>query len=374
MASLQLVKDKQPGSSISLSIDGGKTEWSVGRSLDCDINLPHASVSRRHARVFYDGSGYYVEDLGSTHGTFVAGARLTEPARLFDGLRVAFGTSPFELVPCDMMAAMMAAMRAQQAEQAAAAKRKQEEQEAAEAEADEPAPASDAHRLGAALLEHGETGVAATRAAAEAEAAKAADEDDAMRGFDLPMHFGKAQQKGGPSLEAQHAANAREAFGDTAAPSLKGKKKGGAGPTIKMAANLGASIGAGAGLAVPAATPTLAALQKRRAEEKANAPAASTAPPPPKAKQIGANAPMRPPVGANDDDDDDEEVGPALPPGFGAGGGGGDGGDEDEDEVGPMLPPGFGGGGGAAAAAAARRCPLRRRVRQALLVDTIQTT
>ena len=75
------------------------------RGLECAD-----AVSRRHARIFADGEGgYYVEDCGSTHGTFVAGARLTEPVRLFDGLRVAFGTSPFELVPTNMMAAVMAA-------------------------------------------------------------------------------------------------------------------------------------------------------------------------------------------------------------------------------------------------------------------------
>ena len=75
------------------------------------------SVSRRHARVFSDEDGsFYIEDCGSTHGTFVAGSRITStPVRLFDGLRVSFGTAPFELVPSNMMAGVMAAMKAMKA-------------------------------------------------------------------------------------------------------------------------------------------------------------------------------------------------------------------------------------------------------------------
>jgi pSer/pThr/pTyr-binding forkhead associated (FHA) protein len=92
------------------------------------INLPHTSISRRHARIFLEDGGFYIEDLGaphsrepptwpsltdaalstrvagSTHGTFAAGARLSGPTRLFDGLRIAFGSSTFELVPSNMMA------------------------------------------------------------------------------------------------------------------------------------------------------------------------------------------------------------------------------------------------------------------------------
>ena len=114
MASLALEKDGVVvGQAIFLEADPAKTEWSVGRSLECDINVPHASVSRRHARIFSDGDGgFYLADLSSTHGTFVAGSRISESVRLFDGLRIAFGTSGFELVPANMMAAVMKAAQA----------------------------------------------------------------------------------------------------------------------------------------------------------------------------------------------------------------------------------------------------------------------
>ena len=176
-------------------------------------------------------------------------------------------------------------------------------------------PASDAHRMGVALLQGGEAAVAAAE-----EAAKAAEEEEeAMRAF-LPMQFGKKQQQAGMSLEAQHAQNAREvpsSDGDGVAPPIKaarkGKKGATAAPTISFGKNLGASIGAGKGLAVPAATPTLAALQESKRAEMAQAAEAArkraAMPPPP--KRIGASLPSRPTDagvgGAEEADEDDED-------------------------------------------------------------------
>ena len=74
-ASVELCKDQVPLSTIDLST--GKKEWSIGRSLDCDINLADSSISRRHARIFADDDGsFYIEDLGSTHGTVVCAKHL----------------------------------------------------------------------------------------------------------------------------------------------------------------------------------------------------------------------------------------------------------------------------------------------------------
>ena len=46
----------------------------IGRDNVCDIVLVQKTVSRRHARVFFDGEHYQVEDLGSAHGTLLNGA------------------------------------------------------------------------------------------------------------------------------------------------------------------------------------------------------------------------------------------------------------------------------------------------------------
>jgi two-component system, NtrC family, response regulator AtoC len=48
----------------------------VGRSADCDLTIPHDSVSRRHAVIHGGDDGWHVEDLGSSNGTFVGGTKL----------------------------------------------------------------------------------------------------------------------------------------------------------------------------------------------------------------------------------------------------------------------------------------------------------
>jgi hypothetical protein len=48
----------------------------VGRASENHLILDDTSVSRRHARLTIESGNLYVEDLGSAHGTFVAGQRL----------------------------------------------------------------------------------------------------------------------------------------------------------------------------------------------------------------------------------------------------------------------------------------------------------
>jgi class 3 adenylate cyclase len=49
----------------------------IGRDVDqCDVVLPHATVSRRHAKLILGGGALEVEDLGSTNHTFVDGTRV----------------------------------------------------------------------------------------------------------------------------------------------------------------------------------------------------------------------------------------------------------------------------------------------------------
>jgi serine phosphatase RsbU (regulator of sigma subunit) len=57
----------------------------IGSSSDCDILLVDPRVSRAHARIEQGPDGFYLEDLGSKHGTMVNGARLTGRCRLEDG-------------------------------------------------------------------------------------------------------------------------------------------------------------------------------------------------------------------------------------------------------------------------------------------------
>ena len=51
----------------------GKDEFIIGRSSECDLPIPVDDVSRNHARIFCNNEEFYIEDLGSTNGTYVNG-------------------------------------------------------------------------------------------------------------------------------------------------------------------------------------------------------------------------------------------------------------------------------------------------------------
>lgn len=53
-----------------------------GRDTSCDVVIPEASLSRRHARFFVKDKALYVEDLGSSNGTFVNGEQLQKEVKL----------------------------------------------------------------------------------------------------------------------------------------------------------------------------------------------------------------------------------------------------------------------------------------------------
>lgn len=52
----------------------------IGRGRKADLALAEATISRAHAVIGYDDAGFYVEDLGSTNGTLVNGARIARHA------------------------------------------------------------------------------------------------------------------------------------------------------------------------------------------------------------------------------------------------------------------------------------------------------
>ena len=58
----------------------------IGRHEECQVTLPDRQVSRNHARIFWDGVGYAIEDLGSKNGTHVNGVDIANaPHTLSDG-------------------------------------------------------------------------------------------------------------------------------------------------------------------------------------------------------------------------------------------------------------------------------------------------
>lgn len=72
----------------------------VGRSSDLDMVLVEDMVSRKHARIQMQQDQIWIEDLGSTNGTFVNGEKIKR-ARLKEGDRVLIGTSILKLIAGD---------------------------------------------------------------------------------------------------------------------------------------------------------------------------------------------------------------------------------------------------------------------------------
>ena len=68
----------------------------VGRALENEIQLEEDEfASAQHARLTPQRDGIWLEDTGSTNGTFVNGARLTRPRRLEPGDVIRIGESDF---------------------------------------------------------------------------------------------------------------------------------------------------------------------------------------------------------------------------------------------------------------------------------------
>lgn len=61
---------------LALDWSGNQQELLVGRHPSCDVVLIDPSVSRRHARLVFRGSNWIVQDVGSTNGTILNGARI----------------------------------------------------------------------------------------------------------------------------------------------------------------------------------------------------------------------------------------------------------------------------------------------------------
>ncbi len=69
----------------------------IGRDPSCTLVLDDDYSSSRHARFFPSGGTWYVEDLGSTNGTFVADRRIAAPIALSAGTPVRIGQTIIEL-------------------------------------------------------------------------------------------------------------------------------------------------------------------------------------------------------------------------------------------------------------------------------------
>lgn len=94
---LRFISGKYQGGEFPLPETG---EIVVGRSSELDMVLVEDMVSRRHAKITVTGGQIFLQDLGSTNGSFVNGEKIKR-ARLNEGDRILIGTSIIKVVATD---------------------------------------------------------------------------------------------------------------------------------------------------------------------------------------------------------------------------------------------------------------------------------
>lgn len=84
------------GSTSGKTFDLGQ-ELTIGRAEKCHVILDDTYVSQVHARVFARGDSYFLEDLGSTNGTYLNRKRVGGATELQRGDRVKIGKTVLEM-------------------------------------------------------------------------------------------------------------------------------------------------------------------------------------------------------------------------------------------------------------------------------------
>lgn len=90
---LQVLSGANQGQSVPL----GEGPILLGRGTDAAIRLDDDYVSTRHARFATNGEQWFVEDLGSTNGTYIGSQRVTTPVPVGLGIQVRIGKTVVEL-------------------------------------------------------------------------------------------------------------------------------------------------------------------------------------------------------------------------------------------------------------------------------------
>ncbi|HEY5984716.1 MAG TPA: FHA domain-containing protein [Anaerolineales bacterium] len=88
-ASFQFVMRSGPTPGVTFALEGD--QLIIGRDASNAVAINDAEVSRKHARLTFQGGKYVIEDLGSTNGTFVNGQRVSNSTVLKPGDIVSLG-------------------------------------------------------------------------------------------------------------------------------------------------------------------------------------------------------------------------------------------------------------------------------------------
>ena len=90
---LVITEGSNAGETVPLS---GET-ITLGRGGDSTIRLDDDYVSTRHARFVTNGEEWFIEDMGSTNGTYIGNTRVTRATAITAGTSVRLGKTVVEL-------------------------------------------------------------------------------------------------------------------------------------------------------------------------------------------------------------------------------------------------------------------------------------
>ncbi len=72
-------------------------ETTIGRAPTCTIGVEDSYASAVHSRIFERDGGWFLEDLGSTNGTYLNRRKVSGPTQLSVGDRIAIGNCSWEV-------------------------------------------------------------------------------------------------------------------------------------------------------------------------------------------------------------------------------------------------------------------------------------
>lgn len=90
---LSIIEGDRAGQSIALD----RRELTIGRAEDSDLVIEDEFASTNHAKLILTNNDWLIQDLNSTNGTFLDGARVGTPAVLRLNTPVRIGKTVFEL-------------------------------------------------------------------------------------------------------------------------------------------------------------------------------------------------------------------------------------------------------------------------------------
>jgi len=87
---LTFMSGSRDGEVVQLTAAGSPSSVSLGRNAPCELVLSDdPDMSRRHARIVWNGSSWSLEDMGSSNGTFLgefqSERKLSAPAAIKEG-------------------------------------------------------------------------------------------------------------------------------------------------------------------------------------------------------------------------------------------------------------------------------------------------